>query len=95
MKLVCETCPWNVPFQHQNKTYVSCRNHLHNLNADEWVDPDYWCSLHPSAPKPVYELGIVHPEATLHDGWEPMPAYDEFFNVMIRRIVGYTKGGEE
>ena len=59
---------------------------------------DYWCSLHPDAPKPIYEY-ITYSYAEVGPGWEHVCLVnaDELSHQsthLWRRIVGYTKAGE-
>ena len=59
-----------------------------------------WCSLHPDAPKPIYEIYHETNDAKPPEepGWEPYGGYyagEQWGGVALwRRIVGYTKAGE-
>jgi hypothetical protein len=85
----CETCPW---WTRKSDTY-SC--HHHETAAPE-PTPSWWCSLHPDAPQPVYEVW-KNSGRTPRDrpGWEPVVGeVHNTMSVLWRRITGYTKGGE-
>lgn len=98
MKLACETCPWSTTFRHNEQTFVSCRNAQRVQGHEDWITPDYWCSLHPAAPKPIYEIHAesVHHKHPQGSGWEPVKLVMDQGGTLIlwRRIIGYTKGGE-
>lgn len=98
MKLACETCPWSTTFQNNGETFVSCRNAQHVQGPEDWITPDYWCSLHPAAPKPIYETrttDLAHqPAVRTADAWEPLTPTGDGRFLIWRRIIGYTKGGE-
>lgn len=96
----CKTCPW--------KSGRICV-HVESPRFDclvEVPDKDHgwgWksgCSLHPDAPKPIYEIYHETNDAKPPEepGWEPYGGYyagEQWGGVALwRRIVGYTKAGE-
>ena len=97
MKLACETCPWwTRDTTHPMEIGVCHRWERDQDERDQSRYADWWCSLHPAAPKPIYEYTWSTSESLGMDTWEPVVGLSEapHSSVLWRRIVGYTKGGE-
>lgn len=94
----CETCPW---WTRGGETY-SCHHHA---STSPEPAPRWWCSLHPDAPKPVYDhYWTFEGHEDLPNGkagWEPIngtAASDgvRWFSLTLwRRITGYTGGDDD
>lgn len=101
MKLACETCPfWTCDKTHPMEI-GTCHHYTRDLEGkDTSRYADWWCSLHPAAPKPIYEYICLDPSCapqTAPDGFEPVAVAgtDIEWGVLARRIAGYTKGGDD
>ena len=100
MKLACETCPWwTRDTTHPMEIGVCHRWERDQDERDQSRYANWWCSLHPAAPKPVYEMVTLHPSTKpeqIPDGFEPVSiaGTNEDWGIVCRRIIGYTKGGE-
>lgn len=103
----CETCPWwtrdaQISVRDKVPDHGVCHANEGPPSVVDASPAGWWCSLHPDAPKPVYEaITIVGSDDTPSgDGWEPVngvPYSDWNDGAMIlwRRISGYTGGGSD
>jgi len=102
----CETCPLWEREKMTGTNLGACRERLRVIMGEAGdyesfalTREDDWCRHHPDAPKPIYEAA-VSPPGPSDPGWEPVAVchgpdtYDSRL-VLWRRVIGYTKGGED
>jgi len=100
----CETCPWwtLLATSDGGAPIGACHHIEYTPNPDGATKEsgNWWCSLHPDAPQPVYEVECLsHRDVPQGDGWEPWRTIVDPIHasghIYWRRITGYTKGGSD